>query len=101
MLAGPMTPATRHFEFDGHRLVYDEYGRGQRAVVLMPAVLFSRKMHEPLARALAERGHRVLCLDPLGHGHSDRPPEMWHYSMPIFGRQAVALLDHAGIDRPS
>lgn len=94
-----MAPKTRKFEFDGQRLVYDEYGSGGRVVVLLPGLLFSRKMHSPLAEALADRGHRVLCLDPLGHGDSDRPPEMWHYSMTIFGRQAIALLDHAGIEQ--
>ena len=65
----------KSFEFEGHRLVYDEYGKGAKVVVLLPGLLFSRKMHGPLAEALAERGHRVLCLDPLGHGDSDRPPE--------------------------
>ena len=92
-----MPPKRRHFEFDGHRLVYDEYGAGSRVVVLLPGLLFSRKMHRPLAESLADRGHRALCLDLLGHGDSDRPPEMWHYSMTIFGRQGIALLDHAGI----
>jgi pimeloyl-ACP methyl ester carboxylesterase len=91
--------ATREFEFDGHRLVYDEYGAGERVVLLMPGLLFSRRMHRPLAEELADRGHRVLCLDVLGHGDSDRPPEMWNYSMTIFGRQAIGLLDHLGIDR--
>jgi pimeloyl-ACP methyl ester carboxylesterase len=89
-----MEPATRHFEFDGHRLVYDEYGAGTRVVVLLPGLLFSRKMHRPLAETLAEHGHRVVCLDLLGHGDSDRPPEMANYSMVSFGRQAIALLDH-------
>ena len=89
----------KSFEFEGHRLVYDEYGKGAKVVVLLPGLLFSRKMHGPLAEALAERGHRVLCLDLLGHGDSDRPPEMWHYGMSIFGRQTFALLDHAGVDR--
>ena len=89
----------KSFEFEGHRLVYDEYGKGAKVVVLLPGLLFSRKMHGPLAEALAERGHRVLCLDPLGHGDSDRPPEMWNYGMSIFGRQTFALLDHAGVDR--
>jgi pimeloyl-ACP methyl ester carboxylesterase len=98
-LAATLTPNSRHFEFDGQRLVYDEYGTGSRVVVLLPGLLFSRKMHRPLAESLAERGHRVLCLDLLGHGDSDRPPEMWHYSMTIFGRQAIALLDHAEIDQ--
>jgi len=88
-----------HFEFDGHRLAYDEYGSGKRVVLLLPGLLFSRRMHRPLAHALADRGYRVLCLDPLGHGDSDRPAEMWNYSMAIFGRQALGLLDHVGVDQ--
>ena len=52
-------------------------------------------------RALAERGNRVICLDLLGHGESDRPRDMWRYSMPIFGEQIVALLDHLGSTRRS
>jgi pimeloyl-ACP methyl ester carboxylesterase len=90
---------TQSFEFEGHRLVYDDYGEGDKVVVLLPGLLFSRKMHRPLAEELESRGHRVLCLDLLGHGESDRPPEMWNYGMTIFGRQAIALLDHAGVDQ--
>jgi pimeloyl-ACP methyl ester carboxylesterase len=88
---------TKKFEFEGHRLVYDEYGNGDRVVVLLPGLLFSRKMHAPLAETLTDRGYRVLCLDLLAHGESDRPPEMWNYGMQAFGRQAIALLDHAGV----
>jgi len=94
-----MSAIQRHFEYDGHRLVYDEYGSGERVVVLLPGLLFSRKMHRPLAEELAARGHRVLCLDLLGHGDSDRPSEMQNYGMTIFARQTIALLDHAGVDR--
>jgi pimeloyl-ACP methyl ester carboxylesterase len=86
------------FEFEGHRLVYDDYGSGRRVVLLLPGLLFSRRMHRPLAEALADAGYRVLCLDLLGHGDSDRPEEMWNYSMTIFGRQALALLDHVGVE---
>jgi pimeloyl-ACP methyl ester carboxylesterase len=56
-------------------------------------------MHERLAEALAERGHRVITLDLLGHGDSDRPGDMWRYSMPIFARQVVGALDELGLDR--
>ena len=55
-------------------------------------------MHEPLARALAERGNRVVTIDLLGHGRSDRPKDMSRYSMTTFGEQVVALLDHLEID---
>ena len=98
-LGDSMEAVTRTFRFEGHRLVYDEYGSGERVVVLMPGLLFSRRMHAPLAEALASGGHRVLCIDLLGHGDSDRPPEMSSYSMTTFGRQAIALLDHAGVER--
>jgi pimeloyl-ACP methyl ester carboxylesterase len=94
-----MEPANQDFQFQGHRLVYDEYGSGEKVVVLLPGLLFSRKMHRPLAETLAARGHRVLCLDLLGHGDSDRPPEMTSYSMQAFGRQAIALLDHVQVER--
>src|SRR5919204_189805 len=57
-----------------------------------------RRMYEPLATDLAERGHRVITLDLLGHGNSDRPRDMWRYSMPIFAREVVALLDHLELD---
>src|SRR5215210_3084192 len=90
---------TRSFEFEGHRLIYDEYGEGDKVVVLLPGLLLSKKMHRPLAEKLASGGNRVLCLDLLGHGESDRPPEMWNYGMTIFGRQAIALLDNVGVDR--
>jgi pimeloyl-ACP methyl ester carboxylesterase len=94
-----MEAVTRTFEFEGHRLAYDEWGTGNRVVLLMPALLFSRRMHGPLAEELAARGNRVLCLDLLGHGDSDRPPQMSAYSMPTFARQAIGLLDHAGVER--
>ena len=90
---------TKSFEYDGHRLVYDEYGSGEKVVVLLPGLLLSRKMQGPLAEEVADRGHRVLSLDLLGHGESDRPPEMWNYGMTAFGHQTIALLDHAGIDQ--
>jgi pimeloyl-ACP methyl ester carboxylesterase len=55
-------------------------------------------MQHPLARSLAARGHRVVTLDPLGHGDSDRPCDMSLYSMSAFGAQTVALMDHLGLD---
>lgn len=92
--------AIRHsFDYRGHDLVYDEYGAGDRTVILMPGLLVSKTMHGPLAETLAGGGYRVLCLDLLGHGESDRPTEMWNYSMPEFGAQTLALMDHLGIDR--
>lgn len=85
------------FEYDGFELAYESYGEGPRVTVLLHGLLFSKRMHGELARALAGRGHRVITLDLLGHGASDRPPDMWRYSMSEFGREVVALLDHLEI----
>src|SRR3954454_5815469 len=87
------------FEFEGRRLAYEEHGEGPRVTVLLHGLLFSRRMHTPLAEHLAGRGHRVITLDLLGHGESDQPADMWRYSMPNFARQVVALLDHLEIDQ--
>jgi len=86
------------FRYDGSRLAYTIYGAGPRTCVLVHGLLLSQKMHRPLARALAERGNRVVTLDLLGHGRSDRPRDMTRYSMPFFGQQIIALLDHLEVD---
>jgi pimeloyl-ACP methyl ester carboxylesterase len=87
------------FAHAGQRLSYEIYGEGSRTVVLLPGLLLPSRMHEPLAEALAARESRVITFDPLGHGESDKPRDMWRYSMPMFGRQVVALLDHLKIDQ--
>ena len=92
------TAVRGEFQHQGHRLVYDVYGEGQRPFVLLPGLLLPRTMHGPLAELLAERGNRVICLDLLGHGESDRPRDMTRYSMPLFAEQAIALLDHLELD---
>jgi pimeloyl-ACP methyl ester carboxylesterase len=86
------------FRHAGRRLAYTVYGEGERTCVLVHGLLFSQKLYEPLARELAERGNRVVTLDLLGHGRSDRPRDMTEYSMALYGAQLLALLDHLGLD---
>jgi pimeloyl-ACP methyl ester carboxylesterase len=86
------------FEYDGHRISYDDYGAGERPIVLIHGLLMSRRMFDRLGPAMAARGNRVIALDLLGHGRSDRPSEMSVYSMTFFARQVEALLDHLEID---
>jgi pimeloyl-ACP methyl ester carboxylesterase len=86
------------FRHEGRTLAYTDYGEGSRIVVLLHGLLLSRRMHEPLAKALAERGNRVITLDLLGHGQSERPLDAPAYSMTFFGEQVIALLDHLEIE---
>ena len=52
-LSDSMEAVTKTFRFEGNRIVYDEYGEGDRVVVMMPGLLFSRRMHAPLAASSA------------------------------------------------
>jgi pimeloyl-ACP methyl ester carboxylesterase len=85
-------------DYDGFRISYDEYGAGERPLILIHGLLMNRRMFDRLGPAMAERGNRVITLDLLGHGRSDRPPQMSHYSMTFFARQVEALLDHLDLD---
>jgi pimeloyl-ACP methyl ester carboxylesterase len=58
-----------------------------------------RRMHEPLARSIAAEGYRVITVDLLGHGRSDRPRDPKRYSMTAFARQVLGLLDHLGVEQ--
>jgi pimeloyl-ACP methyl ester carboxylesterase len=78
------------------RLEYTEYGSGDAWVVLLHGQLMPRRMHQPLARALAAEGLHVVTLDLLGHGRSDRPEDPLVYSTTAWAEQVVALLDHLG-----
>lgn len=107
------------FEFDDQHIAYTEFGGGPSAVVtrtgartrsaksapaagrpliLVHGLLLSQEMHRPLAKALAARGNRVITVDLLGHGKSDRPRDMWRYSMGAFAQQLLALMDHLELE---
>ncbi len=85
--------------YQGHRISFDEYGEGERPIVLAHGLLMNRHMFDRLGPALARRGNRVICVDLLGHGRSDQPDDLRLYSMPLFAEQVVALLDHLGLER--
>jgi pimeloyl-ACP methyl ester carboxylesterase len=86
------------FTYEGYRLSYDEYGSGGRPIVLIHGLLMNRRMFERLGPELARHGNRVLALDLLGHGRSDRPEDLQRYSMPLFAYQVDALLDHLELE---
>jgi pimeloyl-ACP methyl ester carboxylesterase len=88
------------FRFNGHRIAYSDYGEGDRALILAHGLLMNRHMYDQLAPTMAERGFRVITVDLLGHGTSDKPADMRAYNMPAFGDQLAALIDHLELDRP-
>jgi len=90
----------REFRFNGQRIAYAEYGEGDRVLVLAHGLLMNRHMYDNLGPELASRGVRVITVDLLGHGASDKPADMRAYNMPAFGDQLAALIDELELDRP-
>jgi pimeloyl-ACP methyl ester carboxylesterase len=82
------------FTYRGRRIAYRTYGTGPQVIVLTHGLLMDCRMYTHLAPALAAGGHRVITVDMLGHGDSDQPHDMTAYSMPQFGADVIALLDH-------
>lgn len=108
------------FEHSGQHIAYTEFGGGPagvvtpsgkrartaksapaagRPLILVHGLLLSQEMHRPLAKALAARGNRVITVDLLGHGRSDRPRDMWRYSMGAFAEQLLGLMDHLELEQ--
>lgn len=86
------------FDYNGHRISYEDYGSGERPLILIHGLLMNRRMFDRLAPEMASRGNRVITIDLLGHGRSDRPAGMSNYSMTFFARHVEALMDHLGLD---
>ena len=95
---GSLARMSEEFGHDGYRIRYDSYGSGDRVIILAHGLLMNRGMFARLGPALAERGHRAICVDLLGHGRSDRPEDLRLYSMPRFARQVSKLIDHLELD---
>jgi pimeloyl-ACP methyl ester carboxylesterase len=86
------------FDYNGRRISYAEYGAGERPLILIHGLLVNRRMFDRLGAEMAERGNRVIAIDLLGHGRSDRPRDMSNYSLTFFARQVEALMDHLELD---
>jgi pimeloyl-ACP methyl ester carboxylesterase len=87
---------THEFGHDAHRLVYDSYGEGDNLLVYLHGLLLDSDMNRGIADALALRGHRVVLLDLLGHGRSDKPTHASEYRIDSYADQVFALLDELG-----
>ena len=91
---------TSSFTFGGKRLVYDEYGESDRVVIYMHGLLIDSELNRGIAEALAARGNRVILLDLVGHGRSDKPEHASEYRIDTYADQAFALADELSVEQP-
>jgi len=87
---------------DGTRIAYDDIGEG--APVLLIHGFASHRIQnwkEPgWYKTLTEAGYRVIAPDCRGHGESGKPHAVEAYEHDVMARDAVAVMDAAGLTRP-
>ncbi|MGW7103375.1 alpha/beta fold hydrolase [Streptomyces sp. NPDC054838] len=81
---------------DGRTLSYRDFGGPGRPLLALHGGLSEGMAFTGLADALGETW-RVIAPDQRGHGDSDRAPD---YRRAGYVADAVALLDHLGLDAP-
>lgn len=82
---------------DGTRIHYDTWGNPEGEPVLMVQGLGADRRGWILQRRAFGAKYRCLALDNRGVGRSDKPPGPYDLSM--MARDAVAVLDDAGVER--
>jgi pimeloyl-ACP methyl ester carboxylesterase len=75
------------------------YGAGTQVVIYTHGLLLDSELNRGIAQALAAQGNRVLLLDLLGHGRSDKPTRATEYRIDSYAEQIIGLMDHLGLDR--
>jgi len=100
VLPGPAAGgAPRTLAYGRYRLSYEVYGSGDRVLVWLHGLLLDANLSRGLARRLAAAGNRVVLLDLLGHGRSDKPRHAGPHRMDLYAEQVLCLLDELGVDQ--
>ena len=82
-----------------YQLGYEVYGSGDRVLVWLHGLLLDANLSRSLARTLAAQGNRVVLLDLLGHGRSDKPRHAGAHRMDLYAQQVLCLMDELGVDQ--
>lgn len=80
-----------------HKMVYYEWGKGDRIVLCLHGLTRNGRDFDYLAHNLAENGYRVLCPDIVGRGCSDWLEKTKWYGYPLYIADVMALVKHLDI----
>jgi pimeloyl-ACP methyl ester carboxylesterase len=83
-----------------HRVAYTEWGdpASARVAVCVHGLSRQGRDFDPLARALARKGYRVVCPDLAGRGRSDWLADADDYAMPQYCVDMTALIARLGVE---
>src|SRR6185503_763219 len=94
--SAPFGGQSRYAKLDGARIHYQNYGKGKEALVLIHGWTCNVDSWRDQVSDFANR-NRVIAIDLLGHGQSDKPPLT--YSMDLFARVIEAVMRDADVER--
>jgi pimeloyl-ACP methyl ester carboxylesterase len=83
----------------GQRLFYELYGNAEETVFLMPTWSLVHSRHWKMQIPYFARHFRVLAMDGLGNGRSDRCRDPARYGPAEFARDCVAVMDASSTQR--
>ncbi len=86
-------------ERDGQRLFYEVYGAGEETIFLIPTWSLVHSRHWKMQIAYFSRHFRVLTMDGLGNGRSDRCRDPRRYGAAEFARDCLAVMDGSETER--
>ncbi len=86
-------------ERDGQRLFYEVYGEGEETIFLIPTWSLVHSRHWKMQIPYFARHFRVLVMDGLGNGRSDRCRDPRRYDVEEFARDCLAVMDATGTER--
>ena len=91
--------AEAFIERDGQRLFYEVYGEGEETVFLIPTWSLIHSRHWKMQIPYFARHFRVLTMDGLGNGRSERCRDPQRYGPTEFARDCLAVMDASGTER--
>jgi pimeloyl-ACP methyl ester carboxylesterase/predicted glycosyltransferase len=84
---------------DGLRLFYEVYGEGEQTIFLMPTWSLVHSRHWKMQIPYFARHFRVLTMDGLGNGRSDRCSDPRRFRPAEFARDCLSVMDASGTER--
>ena len=83
----------------GYAISYDDAGAGPAILLIPGSTMSAADWRDAGYLDQLVGSHRVLSIDPLGNGLSDKPHDPDAYRWPDVAADLIAVLDAAGVDQ--